>query len=90
MLLFLSLFQSCPANPSKAGDAGEWLARASTRQPLPPLEAASRYRPRLEAQRMTHQSKGVIKAHQESPFAITLKSFGGPEVRDWAATSRPR
>ena len=59
----------------------------ATRQPLPPLEAASRYRPRLEAQRMTHQSKGVIKAHQESPFA---KSFGGPEVRDWAATSRPR
>lgn len=41
----------------------------STRQPLPPLEAASRYRLRLEAQRVTHQSKGVIKAKQESPFA---------------------
>jgi hypothetical protein len=44
----------------------------------------------LEAQRVTHQIKGVIKAKQESPFAITLESFRGPEDRDWAAIYRPK
>ncbi|HSE23067.1 MAG TPA: hypothetical protein VLB68_15485 [Pyrinomonadaceae bacterium] len=44
---------------------------------------------RLEAQRITHQTKSVIKAKQKSSFAIKLKSFGGHEVRDWAATYRP-
>jgi hypothetical protein len=41
---------------------------------------------RLEAQRITHQTKSVIKAMQKSPFAIKLKSFGGHGVRDLAAT----
>lgn len=37
---------------------------------------------RLEAQRMTHPNKSVIKAKQKSPFAIKLKSFGSPRDND--------
>ena len=62
----------------------------STRQPLQPLEAAPGSGLRLEAQRITHQTKSVIKAKQKSPLPLKLKSFGGHGVSDLAATFQLR